>query len=532
MPPRLSNQIRAARGTQVRPAEIGDWVAQAAELEGHSARLPDLERRAERAEALQVYEPPIYGVPGGASFLQDLARATLRGPLGDDKRSEAAADRLHRHQLAQHRENERRLRGMRAEAEYATERALSQTSAEAALLARWQASGGQTFEYKHKMRDMGRELDAEVASAGIREQRAVGRTDGSAGFFTSPGWLVEMFIPGPRAGANFANLWQRLPMPAGVSSISLPRFKAGLQSGAAMDGAAVPSGGGTDSALTANLVTLAAQVDVALQWVDQSPAAVVDTLGGDLAADFMIQLDGQLLLGAGSSGQAQGVISGGALAAANLIWLENTANTAAMTWANGGGASAAIAGSIHESASMLKAKIAAYRGQSATAYVMNEAAWSIYSASADSQQRPLNNGDGPPMLHNIPVVLDQNLPSTFGGATPPTIGISNGVTSPTDGNGTWANILCGRWADLIVWQSEPQIDCMLQVLSGNLQARFRVYCYIASAPNRVVWGGSNKTFSAANQGGGVNAGAAVAYGGLSQYTSNSVLQPAAAGFAA
>ena len=70
------------------------------------------------------------------------------------------------------------------------------------------------------------------------------------------------------------------------------------------------------------------------------------------------------------------------------------------------------------------------------------------------------------------------------------------------------------------------------VLAGNLQARFQVYCYVAAAPNRVVWGGSNKTLSASNQGGGVNAGAAVAYAGLSQYTSNSVLQPAASGFAA
>jgi hypothetical protein len=72
---------------------------------------------------------------------------------------------------------------------------------------------------------------------------------------------------------------------------------------------------------------------------------------------------------------------------------------------------------------------------------------------------------------------------------------------------------------------------MLQVLAGNLQARFQVYCCVAAAPNRVVWGGS-KTFSASNQGGGINAGAAVAYAGLSQYTSNSVLQPAASGFAA
>jgi HK97 family phage major capsid protein len=506
-------------------AEAGDrlmaaqarWQAQA-NAAGAGRRAA--EKRADAAgltASLTVkYEAPIYGPGTGNSYLQDLARAKLGAQIGDEKRSNAAADRLHRHTLAQHRENERRLRGLRADAEYATERALSQTRAEAALLHRWQAAGGRLFEKKHELAGM--------------ERRALNRTDGSGGEFAPPGYFVDLFVHAPRAGAPFAALWQRMNMPEGVSSINLPRFKAGQESGAMIDGAAVPTGGGTDSQLTANLITIAAQTDISLQWLDQTPVPVDETLGADMAEDFQMQLDGQLLLGSGSSGQAQGVISGGALAAANLIWLENTNNTSAQTWANGGGASAAIAGSVHESASMLQSKIAGYRGLSPTAYVMNPQAWAIYSASADSQTRPLNDGKGDPQLHNLPVCLDENLPSTFGGGTPPTISVSNGVTSPTAGNGTWANILCGRWQDCIYWQSEPEVRVMLQVLSGTLQARFQVYTYFAAAPNRVVWGGSNQTFSATNQGGGVNAGGAVAYAGLSQYVSNSVLQPAAAGF--
>jgi len=58
-----------------------------------------------------------------------------------------------------------------------------------------------------------------------------------------------------------------------------------------------------------------------------------------------------------------------------------------------------------------------------------------------------------------------------------------------------------------------------------------VYCYVAAAPNRVVYGGSgNVSFSGTDQAGGVNVGAAVAYGATSQYQTNSVLQATSLGY--
>jgi HK97 family phage major capsid protein len=464
---------------------------------------------------LEVREKPIYGPHSTHSWFADLVRAQHPGHgLDGDGGSGAAAERLSRHNRYQHAEDGRRLALLRAEAEYAAERALSRSPQEAALLRRWQDRGGELFEMHQDLRDL--------------ERRALNRTDGTGGYFAPPGWLVDRFVHAPRAGAPFAALWQRLPMPPGISSINLPRFKAGEESGAMTDGASVPSGGGTDSALTADLITIAAQTDISLQWLDQTPAPVDETLGADMAEDFQIQLDGQLLLGSGSSGQAQGVISGGALAAANLIWLSNTNNTASQSWANGGSGHASSG--VHQFASELMSKIGTYRGLPPTHYVMNLQAWAIYSAAVDGQNRPLNAGTGERQLHNLPVVIDQNLPNTFGGASAPTIGVSNGVTSPTDGNGTWTPILCGRWEDCIFWQSEPEVRVMLEVLSGTLQARFQVYCYVAAAPNRVVWGGSNQSFSGTDQSGGVNAGAAVAYGGMSQYTTNGVLQATSLGF--
>jgi HK97 family phage major capsid protein len=487
------------------------------------ARLAQAERERDELRAqLTVFEAPIYGPGSGSSYFQDLARAHFGGRIGrSDKEVKAAADRLHRHELAAHRETERRLAGLRAEAEHQTERALSRTRAEAAALHRWQAAGGKIFEHM-------RELD-ELAGT---ERRALNRTDGTGGYFAPPGYLIDAFVHAPRAGMPFAALWQRLPMPPGIQSVNVPRFKVGAATNAMNDGGSVPSRDFTDSQLTANLITIAGQTDVSLQWLDQTPVAADETIGADLAEDYAIQLDGQLLLGSGSSGQALGAVPGGTLAAANHIWLSNTNNAASQSWANGG---TNIHGSVHEFTGMLYSKIARYRGLPPTHYVMNATAWAIASAAPDGQNRPLNppgmlSPDAVPMLHGLPIVQDVNIPDTWGGGTPPTIGLSNGVTSPTDGNGTWTPILAGRFEDCIYWQSEPQVRILLESLAGNLQARFQVWTYVAAAPNRVVSGVGNVTFSGTSQAGGVNTGAAVAYGAMSQFTANGVLQATSLGF--
>jgi hypothetical protein len=66
-----------------------------------------------------------------------------------------------------------------------------------------------------------------------------------------------------------------------------------------------------------------------------------------------------------------------------------------------------------------------------------------------------------------------------------------------------------------------------EVESGSLLARVRMHNYVCLIPNRFVWGGANQTFSATNQGGGINAGGAVSYGALTAMVTNSVLQSGA-----
>jgi HK97 family phage major capsid protein len=510
---------------QTLAANLRHKTSEIRRLEGENKRLKG-EARGARADVLKITEPAIYGAGRPHSWFRDVASIVHPDP-GNDEIRKAAGDRLDRHHRWQHQENERRLAALSADAEMTAFRAASQTRAEAALMHRWLAEGGHVFEQQQQMRDL--------------ERRAASRTDGQGGYFTVPGYLADMFVHAPRAGAPFAALWQRVPMPENTTSINLPKVPAQGGMGSGVQGGdlgAVPSRDPSDALVTAQVKTLTAQVDVSQQLMDQSPVPLDQTFGQDISEDLAMQLDGQLLLGGGTgAGQLPGVIPAGAFSASNMIWLQSTTNVSGMSWSNGAGATPGIAGSLHQATAQLYRKIARYRALEPTAWVVPASVWAIITGSGvDGQDRPLNpptmHGLGHvPMLHGLPIVIDENIPETFGGTIPPGLStVSAGRLAPADGNGTWVPILCGRWADCLYFQSDPVVRVMPQVLGATLQVRFQVYCYVAAMPARVVWGGTSATFSGTNQGGGVNNGAPCAFGAVTNFVSNSILQPASAGY--
>jgi hypothetical protein len=296
----------------------------------------------------------------------------------------------------------------------------------------------------------------------------------------------------------------------------------------AADGGAVPYRDPTEGTVKAIIQTLAVNLDVSLQLIDQSPVPFDQTYGQDIAEDFAMLLDGQLLLGDGTAGQVPGLISGGTFSAANQLLLQSTNNASSQTWAyNGSG----FQGSAHQMTAQLYSKLSRARGLPPTHWVVNPDVWAIISGSADSQNRPLvEPGRQGKFLHGLPIIEDNNLVSSFGGGTAPSIGVSAGVVSPTGGTGTYAPILLGRWSDLVYFTGEPRVQVMQDVLAGSLQVRYAVRQYIAAMPSRIAWGGSNVTYSGTNQSGGLNTGAACAYGAFTQFESNGPLSPSGAGY--
>jgi HK97 family phage major capsid protein len=352
--------------------------------------------------------------------------------------------------------------------------------------------------------------------------------------------MEQEFVTAPRAGAPLAALWTRLELPLGVGrTVSLPLVQAGNGAGTGMragDGAPIAFRDPADAAVTAPIGTLAATLDASVELVDMSPANFDSTFLADLQADFATNLDGSLLLGngvnpstgSGLTGQLNGLIPGGVLSAANHLWLSSTNSASAQTWINGG---TNFAASAHQMTAQLYSKFARYRGLPATHWVANPDVWAIISGTADANNRPLVElGQLDKALHGLPLVEDENLVSSFGGTTPPTIGVSAGAVSPTAGSGGYAPVLLGRWADCVYFSSAPKVRVLPEILSGTLQVRFQVSQYLASFPNRVQFGGKSATFSGTSQAGGVNNGAAVGYAAFSQYQTNGPLSPVAAGY--
>ncbi|WP_034088852.1 phage major capsid protein [Streptacidiphilus albus] len=501
-------------------------AAARAESGNTGANAPDGEQR-QRSGWSVGEEPTIYGRGSGHSYFLDMAREKLGRGDGDGGIA-ASSNRLRRH--AQELEVEvpkRREARARAAAAAYEEAFAGGNRAERRAMARMIREGHTPFE-----------------------RRALNRTDGTGGYEVPPLWLIDELIPYLRAGRDFVDLWRPLPLPPGTDSINIPRLQLGSATGPqTADGGTVPGRDMQDNFVNARVVTVAGQEDVALQLLDQSPVAFDEIILGDLAADYAMQLSGQSMVGGGPGmGQLTGIWPNGAMSTASGIYVANTNNTSGQTWLNGG--SSSVVNSVFQACGQLLSLGARTRMMPFTHWVFHPWIWYQLTTTVDSQLRPLvvpgtpNNmaynqiavDDGGPAASGpvgyymgLPVILDPNVPTTFGGGTAPQITtISAGQTAATPGSGVYTPVVAGRWNDLFLWEGDMRTRALNEVLSGTLQVRFQLYNYVANMPNRY------QAYSTVQTGSGpttvANAGASVSVATLSQFTANGVLNMTGQGF--
>lgn len=478
-------------------------------------------------------EPTVYGRGSGHSYFMDLARDSLKFGDGDGG-VHASRDRLNRHGVE--------LRTDMPKRREARERA-AREQYEAAMIS------GNRQERRAGARALERMRREGVTPF---ETRAMNRTDGTGGYLIPPLWLVDELVEYLRAGREFANLWRGMELPPGTDSINIPRLTIGSATGPqAADGATVNGRDMTDAFVNAKVQTISGQMDVAIQLLEQSPIPGFDEMiFEDLTADLNMNLSGQCYLGTNSNGQLAGIWPGGVLSNANGIYLNNTNNATPQTWVNGGGGTFSVTGSVFQGGGQMLSVIARTRLRPPTHHVWHPWVWYYLLTQVDQQGRPLvvpgtpsNVGynqvgiddDGPVAsgpagwYQGLPVILDPNMPVTFGGATLPQMsGISAGQFAPTPGNGSYTPLLTGLWNDAFLWEGELRTRALDQVLSGNLQMRFQIYKYAASMPNRYqaysnVTTGTGPTTVALT-------GSSLSYATFTQYTANGVLNMTGQGF--
>ena len=456
-----------------------------------------------RASGVQVTsEPMTYSQHGPNSYWLDLGRAQLN--RGD---ADGARERLNRHaaelrvELPRRQERRARIARDRIESLHAGSRA------EERALERFYGAGGKVFE-----------------------QRAINRTDGTGGYFVPPLWLIDEYSEYLRAGRVLANLCRNVPLPGGTDSINLPRITTGTATGPqTSDGAGVPGRDMADNFSNALVRTVAGQEDVAIQLLDQSPIAFDNVISQDLMADHAMQVDGQVLLGSGSSGQVTGLYSHGTITGGSTeaVIVNTVTGTTTAQWVG--------TNSFYAGAGALMSQIARNRFRPVTAVVSNPAAWYALATAADGNSRPLVvpsiqgpfnavadfspgvAAEGPVgSILGRPWYLDANIPLTFGGATtnPSMSTTSAGHVAPTDGTGsgnTFTPFLAGVWDDILLFEGDLRTRVLQEILSGTLQVRFQVYSYVAFMKDRYQ-DANSRIVSYGNANSGTTAGAALSTG--------------------
>ena len=295
------------------------------------------------------------------------------------------------------------------------------------------------------------------------EHRDITRTDGAGGEFVPPLWLVDLFGDFPRANRVVADLCTQLPLPVGTDSINFPRITTGPQvAPQTADNAAVQETDMVTATVTAPVVTIAGQQDVAIQLAEQSPlAGGFDRLiYGQLLADYERVLGGQILNGSGASGQLRGVL--------------NTVGINAVTFTNASPTLPLLYVPLAQAVNGVEANSFI----PPTAIVSHPRRWNWASSGLDSTNRPLivPTANGP--YNAVGVDTGGRAGRGFRGEALG-VGWYTDATMPTTVSTNQDPIVVGAFDQAFLMEGDVRTRVLPDVLSGNLTIRFQLYRYVA-----------------------------------------------------
>lgn len=306
------------------------------------------------------------------------------------------------------------------------------------------------------------------------ELRDLTSTAGAGGEFIPPLWLQNQWVELLRAARPTADVVTKFPLPAGTNSINLPRLATGGSTAIqASENAAVTEVDPTTNSVTANVRTIAGQVDMSRQLFEFSQPGLDEVLFRDLARDYATKLDIQVLSGSGAAGQALG--------------LRNVAGIGSVTYTD---ASPTAGEAFPKVADAIQRITSGFLNP--THVIMHPRRWAFFLAAVDSTGRPLFNaiagqnamGAGSNsqangivgQMQGLGVVLDPNLPTNLGAGT------NEDVILVIDAN------------QIYLWEEgAPRTRVFEDIGSGTLTVRLSVWGYFAFMANRYAAGISTIT---------------------------------------
>jgi HK97 family phage major capsid protein len=307
------------------------------------------------------------------------------------------------------------------------------------------------------------------------------RTSGQGGYFVPPLWLIDEYIPALRAGRIAAGLCRQMDLPEGTDSINIPKLstttKVGVQGA---DAAPVTSQDITDTAVTANVKTLAGQEDIAIQLLEQSPGQIIDqVITEDLFADYNRLVDQQVLYGNGTNSAS---LNGGQILGIypSTNWTTNT-----VTWTT----SAQFGPGFNMVLGAMASKTAYNRYNLENFhFLLHPRRWFWFATALDGASgtvgRPVVNIES--VAYNVSALEVPDVPfEGLAGRVPfgPAAYIDGNVPVTDNGSGvlsgTYDLAIGAKWDDLWLFEGDLRTRVLPEVLSGTLEVRFQLYNYVA-----------------------------------------------------
>jgi len=300
--------------------------------------------------------------------------------------------------------------------------------------------------------------DREVAEG--LEKRALTTTDGSAGEFVPPLWMINDYVALARAGRVVADQVQHQPLPPGTDTISLPRVATGTATAEqATQNTAVQNTDATTSSVSASVATIAGQQVVPQQLLDQSPINMDAILLADLAADYAVKLDTFVINN--NAANKRGLLN---VTGANGITYTDATPTVGEAYSKVGDGIQ----QIHTGRLLPPDKI-----------FMHPRRWAWYTVSLDTNGRPLvvPSANMPQnvlaamsdvisegfvgTLQGLPVYVDPNIPTNLGAGT------------------NEDRVIVARSSDVILFEATPRSETFRETKADQLSVLLRFYNYAA-----------------------------------------------------
>ncbi|WP_406000693.1 phage major capsid protein [Streptomyces sp. NBC_00829] len=328
--------------------------------------------------------------------------------------------------------------------------------------------GGQTSYFRDLFRaqqrgdtdamDRLRRNDREVGDE--LQKRALTTTDGSAGEFVPPLWMINDYVALARAGRVVADQVAPQPLPAGTDTISLPKVATGTATAEqTSQNTAVQNTDATSTSVSAAVATIAGQQVIPQQLLEQSPINMDGILLADLAADYAVKLDTFVINNNAASKRGLLNVTG-----LNAITYTDASPTVGEAYSKVGDGIQ----QIHTGRLLPPDKI-----------FMHPRRWAWYTVSLDTAGRPLvvPSANLPQnvlaamsdvvsegfvgTLQGLPVYVDPNIPTNLGAGT------------------NEDRIIVARSSDVILFEGTPRSETFRETKADQLSVLLRFYNYAA-----------------------------------------------------